>query len=184
MISDGFGRRSRAERDHEAWGEQVLKHVTALRRYAVLLVGNLSDADDMVQEALTRVLARVGSWREVKDLRSYLFATLHNVHIDETRRRSRTASSVPIEDVLMTLASPASQYKRLELRDLLASLGKLPVEQREIVLLVGLEGMSYQEAAKTLDIPIGTVMSRLSRGREALRQMTNRETGVKLRVVK
>jgi RNA polymerase sigma-70 factor (ECF subfamily) len=168
----------------QALAEELVSHVTSLRRYALLLVGNGSDADDAVQEALTRVLARARGWGAIDDLRAYLFSTLHNVFIDSTRRAKRMPSDFLSEDVLASLITPADQHKRLELRDTLLALAKLPVEQREVVLLVGLEGLSYQDTAKALDIPVGTVMSRLSRGREALRAMTNRDSSRKLRVVK
>ncbi len=164
--------------------EDLVAHVTGLRRYALLLVGNANDADDAVQETLTRVLARNRDWLPIDDLRAYLFSTLHNVFIDATRREKRMPSDFLSEELLATMISPANQQKRLELRDTVLALAKLPIEQREVVLLVGLEGLSYLEAAKALDIPIGTVMSRLSRGREALRAMTNRDSSRKLRVVK
>jgi RNA polymerase sigma-70 factor, ECF subfamily len=168
----------------QALAEELVSHVTGLRRYALLLVGNATDADDAVQETLTRVLARTRGWSAIDDLRAYLFATLHNVFVDITRRDKRMPSDLLSEELLASLISPANQQKRLELRDTILALAKLPVEQREVVLLVGLEGLSYLEAAKALDIPVGTVMSRLSRGREALRAMTNRDSTRKLRVVK
>ena len=168
----------------QAIAEELVGHVTSLRRYAMLLVGNANDADDAVQEALTRVLARSRTWHAIDDLRAYLFSTLHNVFVDSTRREKRMPSDFLSEELLDSLISPANQQKRLELRDTVIALAKLPVEQREVVLLVGLEGLSYLEAANALDIPVGTVMSRLSRGREALRAMTNRDESRKLRVVK
>lgn len=164
--------------------EELVGHVTSLRRYALLLVGNAADADDAVQETLTRVLARSRAWEAIEDLRAYLFSTLHNVFVDTTRREKRMPSDLLSEELLEQLISPANQQKRLELRDTVIALAKLPIEQREVVLLVGLEGLSYLETAKALDIPVGTVMSRLSRGREALRAMTNRDASRKLRVVK
>ncbi|MEZ5823650.1 MAG: RNA polymerase sigma factor [Geminicoccaceae bacterium] len=164
--------------------EQMVEHVKSLRRYAVLLAGDVADADDMVQESLTRVLAQARNWREVREVRAYLFATLHNVFIDHRRRLKRTGHPVDIDEVMSLMVSPASQHKRLEIRDLVQAMTKLPEEQREVVLLVGLEGMSYAETAEALSIPIGTVMSRLSRGREALRQLTDRRGVPKLRVVK
>lgn len=167
-----------------ATADELATHITGLRRYALLLVGNSVDADDLVQEALAKVLAQLQRWNEVRDLRSYLFTALHNVHIDHTRRNARFRQSIPIDDAISLLTTPATQQKRLELRDLSVALGKLPLDQREVVLLVGFEGMSYGEAAATLGIPIGTVMSRLSRGRESLRSMTNRPAQSKLRVVK
>lgn len=180
----------RNRENHSAWpssqivAEQLVGHVSSLRRYALLLVGNAADADDAVQETLTRVLARARGAAAIEDLRAYLFSTLHNVFIDTTRRAKKFATDALTEDLLDSLVSPANQQKRLELRDAALALAKLPVEQREVVLLVGLEGLSYLEAAEALDIPVGTVMSRLSRGREALRTMTNRSESRKLRVVK
>lgn len=164
--------------------EQLVGHVGSLRRYALLLVGNATDADDAVQETLTRVLARVRGASAIDDLRAYLFSTLHNVFIDTTRRDKQLSGDVLTEELMDSLISPANQQKRLELRDTAQALARLPIEQREVVLLVGLEGLSYLEAAEALDIPVGTVMSRLSRGREALRSMTNRGESRKLRVVK
>ncbi len=164
--------------------DDVLSHISGLRRYALVLVGDTSDADDLVQECLLRVIAQARSWRPVRDLRAYMFTTLHNVFIDGHRRRKARVSEVPIETVVADLVAPPSQNRWLEVRDLVAALGKIPSEQREVVLLVGLEGMSYLETAGVLGIPVGTVMSRLSRGREALRRLTSQGASSKLRVVK
>lgn len=163
---------------------EIVNHVGALRRYARALVGNPTDADDLVQECLTRVLAQMRAWREVRDVRAYLFTTLHNVFIDNGRRKRSAGGEVPIDDALGYLVTPATQGIRLEVRDMIDALGQLPREQREVVLLVGVEGMSYVEAANTIGVPIGTVMSRLSRGREALRQLTTLGRTTRLRVVK
>jgi RNA polymerase sigma-70 factor (ECF subfamily) len=162
----------------------ITEHIISLRRYARVLVGNSADADDLVQECVARVLAQMRAWRPVRDLRAYLFATLHNVFIDGNRRRRAASLEIPIEDATASIVIPANQMLRLELRDLLEALSQIPPEQREVVLLVGLEGMSYLEAANVLGVPIGTVMSRLSRGREALRRLTSHGRVAKLRVVK
>ena len=164
--------------------EEIVEHIAALRRYALLLIGDRSDADDVVQEALTRVLAKSSEWSKVRGARAYLFATLHNVYVDHLRKQKRAGVTVELDTIVPQLMSPADQIKRLEVRDLLWALGKLPVEQRQIVLMIGAEGMSYAEAAEAASVPIGTVMSRLSRGREALRQLTDRREKTKLRVVK
>ncbi|MEK0085602.1 sigma-70 family RNA polymerase sigma factor [Benzoatithermus flavus] len=164
--------------------QDLTTHVAALRRYALVLAGDPHEADDLVQECLSRVLGQMRAWRPVRDLRAYLFATMHNVFIDATRKRRSRVDHVPIEDVMATLSLPANQTRRLEVRDLLQALAALPEQQREVVLLVGLEGMSYLEAARVLDVPIGTVMSRLSRGREALRQLMTQGSVTRLRVVK
>jgi RNA polymerase sigma-70 factor (ECF subfamily) len=163
---------------------EIVEHIGALRRYARALVGNPVDADDLVQECLARVLAQMRAWREVRDIRAYLFTTLHNVFIDTGRRRRSAGSEVSIDDAAGRLVMPANQTLRLEVRDLMDALAQIPREQREVVLLVGMEGMSYIEAARVIGVPIGTVMSRLSRGREALRQLTTHGRTTRLRVVK
>ncbi len=162
---------------------EMVGHIAALRRYALLLVGDPHDADDLVQEALARVLARTRSWTRVRDVRSYLFTTLHHVFIDAMRRRRHLSQTVEVDAIVDRLAVPAGQLDRLLWRDFVRALATIPAEQREVVLLVGVEGMSYAEAARVLEVPIGTVMSRLSRGREALRRLTQRGAPVRLRVV-
>jgi RNA polymerase sigma-70 factor, ECF subfamily len=173
-----------AEHGRDRLTAEVTKHVAALRRYALVLVADPQEADDLVQESLSRVLAHMRAWRPIRDLRAYLFSTMHNVFIDSTRKRHNRADHIPIEDVMATLSLPANQPRRLECRDLLQALAALPEQQREVVLLVGLEGMSYLEAARVLDVPVGTIMSRLSRGREALRQLMTHGAVARLRVVK
>jgi len=163
--------------------QEMIAHIAALRRYALLLVGEAHDADDLVQEALARVLARTRSWTRVRDVRSYLFTTLHHVFIDAMRRRRHVRMAVDVDEIVDRLAVPAGQLDRLAWRDFVRALATIPAEQREVVLLVGMEGMSYAEAARVLGVPIGTVMSRLSRGREALRRLTHRGAPVRLRVV-
>ncbi|HFD15977.1 MAG TPA: sigma-70 family RNA polymerase sigma factor [Rhodospirillales bacterium] len=183
-ADDGLARTEEGGRAGDAVGEDLVRHVTALRRYALLLIGEPSEADDLVQEALTRVLVHTRAWKPVRDLRAYLFTTLHNVFVDGHRRRRMLRDDIPVDSLAGRLATPPSQMDRLELRDLARALAKLPVEQREVVLLIGVEGMSYRDAARVLGVPIGTIMSRLSRGREALRHLTHRGAALKLRVVK
>jgi RNA polymerase sigma-70 factor (ECF subfamily) len=149
----------------------LMAQVAGLRRYARALVGNSTDAEDLVQEALARALGRLRPWRPVRDLRAYLFTVLHNLYVDEYRSRRAAPTTVDIDNVLHHPAAPPDQDHRLELRDLARGLALLPVEQREVVLLVGLEGLTYVEVARVLDIPIGTVMSRLSRARRHLREL-------------
>jgi RNA polymerase sigma-70 factor (ECF subfamily) len=151
--------------------DKVLEHIPGLRRYARALAGGAAEADDLVQETLTRVLARRHKSSEIRNLRAYLFTILHNAHIDRLNERKRWTYSIPDEVLENHLPQPAPQTSQIELHDLAKALQRLPEEQRQAVLLVGYEGMAYKEAAAALDIPIGTVMSRLSRGREALRRM-------------
>ncbi len=156
--------------------EQAIdRHILDLRRYARALISNPHDAEELVQECLTRALARRHFWQAIRDPRAYLFTILHNVHVDRLAARRRAGTQVDLDTVVTYLSHPASQPAALELRDLQRGLAQLPDEQREVVLLIGLEGMSYQEAAAVLQVPLGTVMSRLSRGREALRRSMDGE---------
>ena len=149
-------------------------HIAGLRRYARALVGRQSESDELVQECLVRALARMDRWHEINDLRAYLFSILHNCYIDYTRERHRLADYRNVASLAPSATLPA-QDAHIELNDLAEALEAISEEQRQVVLLVGLEGLSYQDVATVLSIPIGTVMSRLSRGREALRRMV--ETG-------
>lgn len=164
--------------------ETLTGQIAGLRRYARALLGNSSDVDDLVQECLTRALERVRSWGKIKDVRAYLFAILHNVHIDRLAKLKRAGIAVPLDGTMPQLSIGPSQFDHIEMRDLAWALQQLPVDQRQVILLVGLEGITYQEVASLLSIPIGTVMSRLSRGREALRRLMTDGTAGTLQVVK
>jgi RNA polymerase sigma-70 factor (ECF subfamily) len=142
-----------------------------LRRYARSLTQDSSQADDLVQSCLVRALAKEHLWQPGTDLRAWLFTILHNQHVNNIRRSVREGTSVAVEDVAQQLAIAPSAGPSLELRALERAIRSLPAEQREVVLLVGYEGMSYEEIATALDIPIGTVRSRLSRARAKLREL-------------
>lgn len=159
------------------------EHIPRLRRYARALTGDRTQADDLVQECLARAWQKLALWRRGSDLRAWLFTILHNLHVNEIRhRRSRPEPQV-LDETAFEVAHHASVDDGLRLRDLEAALRQLPAEQRQVVLLVGLEDMSYEDTARTLGIPVGTVMSRLARGRERLRALMN-GTGPALRRVK
>ena len=161
----------------------LLPWVPRLRRYARALAGNRDDADDLVQDTLERAWTKSGLWRGVSDMRAWLFGMMHNLHVDGVRR-PRLHTVAQDEDTPEIPVAP-TQSDRLAVLDLQAALEQLPVEQKEILLLVALEDMSYAEVAQTLGVPIGTVMSRLSRGRERLRSlMDGRCDPVRLKVVK
>ena len=145
--------------------------IPRLRRYARVLARDVAGADDLVQDCLTRALEKLHLWQEGTDLRAWLFTILHNQYVNHVRRAVREGASVGLSDTEPMLAQMPRQGKRLELRDLERALAKLPDDQRSVILLVGLEGMRYKEVAEILDIPIGTVRSRLSRGRDALRRL-------------
>ena len=165
-------------------GPALTLHVAALRRYANALEGNREEADDLVQECLARAIARTRAWSEIRNVRAYLFTILHNLHIDRISRGRTAGTAVPLDSVEHKLTTKPSQEEGLRIRDLERALRVLPDDYRKAVLLVGLEGMSYQEAAATLGIPIGTVMSRLSRGRETLRRLMSTDAHAKLRMVR
>ena len=148
---------------------QAMQYITRLRRYARALTGDASAADDLVQDALERALVKQSLWREGTDLRAWLFTVMHNVFVNQVRSAA-VSRTVQLDDSIADQPQPQSA-DRLEIRDLDAALQALPEEQRAVVLLVGLEQMTYDEAARVLEVPIGTVMSRLSRGRERLRRL-------------
>jgi RNA polymerase sigma-70 factor, ECF subfamily len=154
---------------------RIEAEIPVLRRYARALIRNLTDADDLVQECVTRALTKHHLWREGTNLRAWLFTILHNQYVNHVRRSARTGTTVEYDDGDLPMRLPATQEKRLELRDLDRALGRLPAEQRAVILLVGLEGMPYGDVSAVLGIPVGTVRSRLSRGRAALRGLMGLE---------
>jgi RNA polymerase sigma-70 factor (ECF subfamily) len=143
----------------------IAEHIPRLRRYARALAGDSHRADDLVQDTLERALTKFHLWRHGSDLRAWMFSIMHNVFINQLKARRELA----LDDASEAALESAPQSDPLQVRDLDAALRRLPAEQREVLLLVGLEQLSYAEAAQALDLPIGTVMSRLSRGRERLR---------------
>jgi RNA polymerase sigma-70 factor (ECF subfamily) len=150
---------------------QIEAEIPGLRRYARALSGNAAQADDLVQDCLERALSRLALWRRDGNLRAWLFTILRNVWIDELRRRKVRPDMNAMDESCDMMASAPNQMDRLAVRDLAAALALLAPEQRETVLLVGLEGMSYAEVAVVTGVPTGTVMSRLKRGRDRLAQL-------------
>ena len=145
--------------------------IPSLRRYARALTRDSASADDLVQTCLVRAIAKQRLWQEGTDLRAWLFTILHNQYVNEVRRSVREGMAVPVEDMASALPIKENATDSLQLRDLHRAMGRLPEGQRQAILLVGLEGMSYEQVAQILNIPLGTVRSRLSRGREALRML-------------
>ena len=162
--------------------ERLVELIPRLRRYARALVGDRASADDLVQDTLERAWAKLHLYRRGTDLRAWLFTVMHNVHVNKVRATRVTDT---LEDELPELAQRASQGDALLVRDLDRAIARLPTEQRSVLLLVTLEEMSYEEVARALGIPMGTVMSRLSRAREKLRMMMlGQGAAAKLKVVK
>jgi RNA polymerase sigma-70 factor, ECF subfamily len=141
--------------------------IPRLRRYALALSHDPVRADDLVQSCLARAVAKQHLWQEGTDLRAWLFTILHNQHINEVRRSVREGTAVPVESAGSSVE--ANALDKLQLRDLDRAMSRLPEDQRQVILLVGLEGMRYDQVAQILNVPVGTVRSRLSRGREMLR---------------
>jgi RNA polymerase sigma-70 factor (ECF subfamily) len=162
--------------------DQIVAEIPRLRRYARALLGDTARADDLVQDTLERALSRWHLWRAGSNLRAWLFAIMHNLFVNQLKGAQRI--EYVGDDPLPETAVRPEQADALEVLDLAAALQKLPPQQREVMLLVGLEELSYEEAAKALDVPIGTVMSRLSRGRERLRALLAGENARQLMIVK
>src|SRR5512140_512149 len=159
----------------------IAEHIPRLRRYARALAGDSHRADDLVQDTLERALAKFHLWRHGSDLRAWMFSIMHNVFINQLKARRELA----LDEVAEAALESAPQSDPLQLRDLDAALRRLPAEQREVLLLVGLEQLSYLEASQALDVPVGTVMSRLSRGRERLHAlMSGAAPATNLKLVK
>jgi RNA polymerase sigma-70 factor, ECF subfamily len=152
------------------FGRLLEKEIPRLRRYAWAMTHSVSQADDLVQDTLVRAIAKQHRWQWGTNLRAWLFTIMHNLNVNVIRRRVREDIVVVAnDDTQPFLISPSNPEGGLSLCDLDRALAQLSAEQREVILLVGLEGLSYEEAATMLDVPVGTIRSRLSRGRESLR---------------
>ena len=159
-----------------------------LRRYARVLTGDVNRADDLVQDTLARAWEKRQLWQAGSDLRAWLFTIMHNVHVNQfsVRRRELAESSLDADDGPVAgwqIPVRATQSDRVELAEVLMQIGKLPTDQREVLMLAAVEELRYEEIARVQGVPIGTVMSRLNRAREKLRRM-NAGTQVPLKVVK
>lgn len=161
--------------------DAIIAEIPRLRRYARALTGRSDTADDLVQDTLERCLEKWRFWQRERDLRPWLFSIMHNLHVDIQRRQGRI--DYQADENLPELLQRANQDDELELRDLDRALARMSVEQREILLLVGLEELSYGEIAKVLNVPLGTVMSRLSRARSRLKSMLAGESVPQLKVI-
>ena len=160
----------------------IVELIPRLRRYARALAGDRAGADDLVQDTLERAWNKFHLWRPGSDLRAWLFTVMHNVYVNKIRS---ARNFVPLDDEADEMSVAGTQGAGIEIRDLERALALLPPGQREVLLLVALDDMSYAEVAQVLEIPIGTVMSRLSRAREKLRlSMHGLPPASKLQVIK
>jgi len=154
---------------------ELLAAIPRLRRYARVLTGDATRADDLVQETLARGWEKRRLWTAGTDLRAWLFTIMHNVFVNQRATAARDAQNVSLDGdgeggAAWQLPVRASQQTHVELLEVLRALTRLPPEQREVLVLAAVEEMRYEEIATTLSIPVGTVMSRLSRAREKLRR--------------
>ncbi len=162
----------------------IVACIPSLRRYARGLTADRDAADDLVQDTLERAWTRIAFWERRGDLRAWLFSILHNLFVDRVRSAGRSPLAQMPEEEIMAPVRP-TQTDMIEVRDLDKALLVLPLEQREVLLLVAVEQMSYEQVARVLDVPAGTVMSRLSRARQRLRAVLEGRAPVsKLRAVK
>ena len=163
---------------------QVVEQLPGLRRYARVLTGDAWAADDLVQDTLERACSKWRLWRSGSDLRAWLFTLMHNLYLNQRRGLLEVQ---PLDDQALATLAGADDAAADMAMDLDRCLQRLPAEQRAVLLLVTLEDMAYADVARVLDIPMGTVMSRLARGRERLRRIlagTGEAPATPLRVVK
>jgi RNA polymerase sigma-70 factor, ECF subfamily len=153
--------------------------IPALRRYARSFAKDKSAADDLVQDTLERAVSRWFQRRADGDARAWVFSILHNLAISGLRQAARRRHHLPLDDARESdIAVPFAQEDGIRRRDILTALSRLPEDQRGVLLLVSVEDMSYTEAAGILDVPIGTVMSRLARARSRLRKLLEDDSTV------
>ena len=153
------------------FGRLLEKEIPRLRRYAVAMTRDMSRADNLVQDTLVRAIAKQSFWQSGTDLRAWLFTIMHNQNVNWVRRRVREGTAIGFDDEWPFPIAATDPTGGLSLRDLDRALTGIPEQQRQVILLIGLEDISYKEAAMILDVPIGTIRSRLSRGRQSLRTL-------------
>jgi RNA polymerase sigma-70 factor, ECF subfamily len=166
--------------------------IPRLRRYARVLTGEATRADDLVQETLARAWEKRRLWAAGTDLRAWLFTIMHNVFVNQRALAKREAGNVSLDgdddgNTAWQIPVRATQQTRVELIEVLREVGRLPVDQRAVLILAAVEELRYEEIATVLSIPVGTVMSRLSRAREKLRRAASdapAETGSGLKIIK
>lgn len=147
---------------------QLQACLPGLRRYARALAGALH-ADDLVQDTVERAWRKRDQWQRGGEMRPWLFSIMHNLHVDRLRRPGLALQE--LDDDTLLPAPERAPGQAIAIGEMDAALARLPLGQREVILLVALEQMPYEQVAATLGIPVGTVMSRLSRGREKLRAL-------------
>ena len=166
---------------------ELVAAIPRLRRYARVLTGDAARADDLVQDTLARAWEKRRLWQAGTDLRAWLFTVMHNVYVNQLALIRRDEANVSLDadttGFAWQLPVRGNQVDRVELLEVVEQMGRLTADQREVLLLAAVEEMRYEEIAALLAVPIGTVMSRLSRARDKLRHLVA-EPASALRIVK
>ena len=152
----------------QVFERELLTLLPRLRRFARSLARDAADADDLCQVALERALKSRHQWQEGTRLDAWMYRIIRNSWIDEVRARTRRAQTFVPEEAGLSVGAESDADIRMEMQDVDRAMNELPPEQREVIALVLVEGLAYREAADILEIPIGTLTSRLTRGRQAL----------------
>lgn len=146
----------------------IAREIPRLRRYAAALADSPEAADDLVQDCLERAIRKRGQWKREGNIRSWLYRILYTVFLNQSGRRRRRREEMPIDELATPPVEPARQEQQVICSDIAEAMRRLPAEQRAAIALTALEGLSYEEAARVLRVPIGTLRSRVFRGRERL----------------
>jgi RNA polymerase sigma-70 factor (ECF subfamily) len=149
----------------------IAAEIPRLRRFALSLAGDPDAADDLVQDCLERAIRKRHLWRRYGSIRGWLYRILYNVFLNQASRRRKARLEVDVEEPGVTLSEPARQEQQMICDDIVQAMRALPGEQRAAIALTALEGFTYDEAAEILRVPIGTLRSRIARGRERLREL-------------
>jgi len=166
------------------FAQAIAAQLPRLRRYAAALAGNSAVADDLVQDCIERALSREGTLRDASRLGAWLRTILYSIYISALRERQRRGIAIAVDELADDLALSAPRGDDGAVRDLVRAMATLSPDHRHILVLVGVEGMSYREVAELLDVPVGTVMSRLARARERLRAALDGDVDQGLRRVR
>jgi RNA polymerase sigma-70 factor, ECF subfamily len=164
--------------------QEIERHIPALRRFAMSLARNSDDADDLVQDALLKAVSRWAQLRRRDSVRAWLFQILYNLHRARLRSRHPVFDDIPSDTSAAHPIGVERSDQRLELQSALRALAALPDDQRLVLELVVMEGFSYEATARIIGVPLGTVMSRLSRARDKIRDQLEGRAPTQLRIVK
>tara|TARA_R110000787_G_scaffold86057_5_gene183177 strand:- start:9249 stop:9794 length:546 start_codon:yes stop_codon:yes gene_type:complete len=161
--------------------EMIEEQLPSIRRYAHALERNPHAAEDLIQDCVERALSRQEQFQPGTNLRTWMFTIMHNLQCDRKRKDVRRGVHVPLEEWSDGASTNGDQLGSLEMRDFRRAFAKLDARDQQIMILIGMEGMAYEEAAEVLEIKVGTVKSRLFRARERLREIQTQAAAPKMR---